>query len=181
MSCEPDNDIAEPHPVQFDGIGGPGVVRKMDSAAGSGWKRLCTSLGVNSADLCDAISCIARRICTTYVACTTENQHYAEYAAFTHGLAAKRNYLSWTVPTTRGCHSSMRPSNSHRPEHIQWLHLGSDRPTWRARHCQSSEIRCIPSPLECQHPLSRELPAEAQEEQNEQLAIRLKPMRPTTY
>ena len=185
MSCEPDNDIAEPHPIQFDGIDGTGVVRRMDSAAGSGWKRLCTSLGVHSADLCDDISCLTRRICTTYMACTAETQHHTVYAALTHGLAAKGNYLSRTVPTTKGHHSSMHPSNSHRPEYIQWLRPGSDRPTWRARYCQSSEASCIyhitSTSIECQHPLSRELPAEAQEEQNKQLAIRLKPMRSTTY
>ena len=28
---------------------------------------LCTSFGLHSADLCDAISCLARRLCTTYV------------------------------------------------------------------------------------------------------------------
>ena len=67
--------IAEPHPVQFDGINGPfirSVVRRMDGAAGpSGmdaarWKRPCTSFGTHSADLCDAIY-LARRICTTFV------------------------------------------------------------------------------------------------------------------
>lgn len=45
----------------------------MDGAAGpsgidaAGWKRLCTSFGTHSVDLCDAISCLARRVCTTYV------------------------------------------------------------------------------------------------------------------
>ena len=45
----------------------------MDGAAGpsgidaAGWKRQCTSFGKHSTDLCDAISCLARIICTTYV------------------------------------------------------------------------------------------------------------------
>lgn len=67
----------EPHPVRFDGIDGPficsSVVLRMDGAAGpsgidaAGRKRLCTSFSTHSADLYDAISCLARRICTTYV------------------------------------------------------------------------------------------------------------------
>ena len=49
------------------------VVLKMDGAAGpsgidaAGWKRLCTSFRTHSADLCDALASLAKRICTTYV------------------------------------------------------------------------------------------------------------------
>lgn len=45
----------------------------MDGAAGpsgidtAGWKHLCTSFRTHSADLCDALASLAKRICTTYV------------------------------------------------------------------------------------------------------------------
>ena len=50
-----------PCPIWMDGAAGPSGV---DAA---GWKRLCTSFGAHSADLCHAISSLAKTICTTYV------------------------------------------------------------------------------------------------------------------
>ena len=73
---EPDNGISEPHPIHFNQINGPlirKVALKMDGAAGpsgidaAGWKRLWTSFRTHSADLCDALASLAKRICTTYV------------------------------------------------------------------------------------------------------------------
>ena len=74
--CEPDNAIPEPHPIHFNQIDGPlirTVALKTDGAAGpsgidaAGWKHLCTSFRSHSADLCDALASLAKRICTTYV------------------------------------------------------------------------------------------------------------------
>ena len=74
--CMPENITPEPHPIHFDRIDGllmRTVVLKMDRAAGpsgidaAGWKRLCTSFRTHSADLCDALASLAKRICTTYV------------------------------------------------------------------------------------------------------------------
>ena len=44
-----------------NGAAGPS---SMDTA---GWKGLCTSFHSHSADLCEAIASLAKRICTTYV------------------------------------------------------------------------------------------------------------------
>ena len=71
-----DPTIPEPHPVLFDQIDGSlirTVALRTEGAAGpsgidaSGWKRMCTSFRAFSADLCDALASLARRICTSYV------------------------------------------------------------------------------------------------------------------
>ena len=76
FSVVPDDIISKTHPVQFDRIDVPFIRKttlRMDGAAGpsavdaAGWKRLCTSFGAHSADLCHAISSLAKTICTTYV------------------------------------------------------------------------------------------------------------------
>ena len=73
---EPNDPIAEPHPICFDEIDGPfirRVVLRMDGTAGpsgldaAGWKCLCTSFGTHSVDLCESISALTKRICATYV------------------------------------------------------------------------------------------------------------------
>ena len=64
------------HPILFEKIDGPlirSMVLKMDGAAGpSGldtaiWKRLCTSFKRFSADLCDVLASLARKLCTEYL------------------------------------------------------------------------------------------------------------------
>ena len=71
-----DMQSTEPHPVIFDKIDGQFIRRtvlRMDGAAGpsgldtDSWKRLCTSFGSASADLCEALAATARRLCTTFV------------------------------------------------------------------------------------------------------------------
>ena len=67
---------SEPHPVLFDEIDGTLIrtiaVQTTGSAGpsgldASGWRRLCTSFSNASTDLCNAIACLTRRICTEYV------------------------------------------------------------------------------------------------------------------
>ena len=68
--------IPEPHPILFDQIDGV-LIRhtalRMDGAAGpsgldsAAWKRMCTSFKSTSADLCEALASIARRICSSFV------------------------------------------------------------------------------------------------------------------
>ena len=74
--CEHNEMTHDPHPVHFDRIDGPlirSTVLRMDGSAGpsgmdtAGWKRLCTSFRTHSADLCDAIASLTRRMCTSYV------------------------------------------------------------------------------------------------------------------
>lgn len=71
-----DNSIDEPHPVLFDRIDGDliqSTALKTEGAAGpsgldaAAWRRLCTSFKSSSAELCDALAAVGRRICTTYV------------------------------------------------------------------------------------------------------------------
>ena len=72
----PGTHVHEPHPVLFETIDGPLIRRTilmMDGAAGpsgldaAAWKRLCTSFKAASADLCEALASVARRICSSYV------------------------------------------------------------------------------------------------------------------
>ena len=70
------DDTPAVHPVVFDSID-KGLVRsaalKTSGAAGpSGldaycWRRLCTSFGRASSDLCQALANVAKRLCTTYI------------------------------------------------------------------------------------------------------------------
>ena len=62
--------------IIFDQIDGKLILDcalKSDGAAGpsgldaSAWKRLCSSFGSHSVDLCNAIASVSKRICTTYV------------------------------------------------------------------------------------------------------------------
>ena len=71
-----ENTIDEPHPVLFDRIDGDVIqstALKTEGVAGpsgldaAAWRRLCTSLKSNSAELCDALAAVGRRICTTYI------------------------------------------------------------------------------------------------------------------
>ena len=66
----------EPHPVIFEGIDGTmirDIAQRMTGSAGpsgidsAGWKRLCSSYGKASDDLCRAIARVARRLCSSYV------------------------------------------------------------------------------------------------------------------
>ena len=74
--CEPNETIHEPHSVHFDRIDGPLLqesVLRMDDAAGpsgidtAGWKCLCTSFRSHSSDRWDAITFLAKRICTAFM------------------------------------------------------------------------------------------------------------------
>ena len=66
----------EPHPVIFDHIIGS-LVRSMalrtEGAAGpsgidaQGWRRLCSSFQQASSELCEALACVCKRICSSYV------------------------------------------------------------------------------------------------------------------
>ena len=66
----------EPHPVIFDEITGilvRSVALRTEGAAGpsgidaQGWRRLCSSFQLASSELCDALACLCKRICSTYV------------------------------------------------------------------------------------------------------------------
>ena len=66
----------EPHSVNFEQIDGVLIRRmilQMDGAAGpsgldvSSWKRMCSSFGRESEDLCESIASIARKLCRSYV------------------------------------------------------------------------------------------------------------------
>ena len=66
----------EPHFILFEQIDGQ-LIRetalRTEGAAGpsgldaAAWKRLCSSFGSTSVELCDAIASVTRRICTSYV------------------------------------------------------------------------------------------------------------------
>lgn len=69
-------EITGPHPVLFDRIDGPlirSTALRVDGAAGpsglgaAAWKRLCTSFKSASAELCDSLASLARRICSCFV------------------------------------------------------------------------------------------------------------------
>ena len=73
----PGSHVHELHPVLFEKIDAPLIrhtILRMDGAAGPGpsgldaaaWKRLCTSLKAASADFCEALASVARRICSSY-------------------------------------------------------------------------------------------------------------------
>lgn len=66
----------DPHPVYFDRITGlliRSIALHVDGAAGPsnldahGWRRICTSFHGASADICNALAGLARRLCTEYV------------------------------------------------------------------------------------------------------------------
>ena len=66
----------DPHPIYFYCITGSlirSVVLHIDGAAGPsnldahGWCHLCTSYHSASADICNALASLARRLCTDYV------------------------------------------------------------------------------------------------------------------
>ena len=70
------NAVPEFHPVVFEGIDASlirSMALKAKGSAGpsgldaSGWRRLCTSFGRLSDDLCDAVAAVTRRLCTEYV------------------------------------------------------------------------------------------------------------------
>ena len=69
------SNVSEPHPVMFDAIDGTlirSVVLRTSGSAGpsrldtSGWRRMCSSFGTASNDLCSAIARLTRRISTDY-------------------------------------------------------------------------------------------------------------------
>jgi hypothetical protein len=72
-----DNTIADSyHPIIFEQINAQLIhktVLQMDGAAGpsgldtTAWKRLCSSFGESSSDLCAAIASVSKRLCTEYV------------------------------------------------------------------------------------------------------------------
>ena len=70
------SNVSEPHPVMFDAIDGTlirSMVLRTSGSAGpsgldsSGWRRMCSSFGTDSNDLCSAIAGLTRRISTNYV------------------------------------------------------------------------------------------------------------------
>ena len=72
----PNIQLTEPHPIIFDKIDGQlirSTALKMDGAAGplgldtAAWKRLCTSFKTASAELCNMLASVARRLCTCLV------------------------------------------------------------------------------------------------------------------
>ena len=71
----PGTHVHELHPVLFEKIDAPLIrhtILRMDGAAGpsglyaAAWKRLCTSLKAASADFCEALDSVARRISSSY-------------------------------------------------------------------------------------------------------------------
>ena len=73
---ESDTCLREPHFIVFEKIDGHMICEtalKTDGAAGpsgldaAAWKRLCSSFSSFSADLCDAMASVARRICSSFV------------------------------------------------------------------------------------------------------------------
>ena len=73
---EPDTLLREPHFIVFEKIDGHMIretALKTDGAGGpsgldaAAWKRLCSSFSSFSADLCDAMASVARRICSSFV------------------------------------------------------------------------------------------------------------------
>ena len=74
---EPADNMSIPHPVIFQNIDGKAIksaVLKVKGSAGpsgadsSAWKRFCTAFRRASDELCSAISTVARKLCTTFVA-----------------------------------------------------------------------------------------------------------------
>ena len=73
---EQSNVHANVHPILFEQIDGKLILEsalKSDGAASpsgvdaAGWKRLCSSFGQCSVDLCNAIALVTKRICSSYV------------------------------------------------------------------------------------------------------------------
>ena len=69
--------VSPPHPIVFDQLDAicirrAAVLRTSGAAGPSGldaaaWRRMCTSFQRASSDLCDALSAVARKLCTTFV------------------------------------------------------------------------------------------------------------------
>ena len=66
----------EVHPIIFEQIDGKlihDVILRMDGAAGpsgldaNSWKRVCSSFGLPSSDLCATVASVTKRMCTTFV------------------------------------------------------------------------------------------------------------------
>jgi len=73
---DPSISVPLPHPIIFDQLDAicirRAVLRTNGAAGPSGldaaaWRRICTSFQRASSDLCDALSAVARRLCTTFV------------------------------------------------------------------------------------------------------------------
>ncbi len=71
-----DPSLSEPHPVIFEQITGSlvrSVALRTEGAVGpsgidaQGWRRLCSSFQHAFSGLCDALACVCKRICSTYV------------------------------------------------------------------------------------------------------------------
>ena len=71
-----DKSEPDPHPVIFEGIDDVlirTIVQKTNGSAGpsgldaAGWKRMCSSFGRASIELCNAVARVAKRLCSTYV------------------------------------------------------------------------------------------------------------------
>ena len=74
--CLLDSDPQSTHPVMFDALDDRcirSVAMRVDGAAGpsgvdaQGWRRLCTSFGAASGDLCRSLAATAKRLCTCFV------------------------------------------------------------------------------------------------------------------
>ena len=72
----PNSPATEPHPIHFERLDGQlirKIALKMNGAAGpsgldaSAWKRICTSFKVASAEICNTLASIARKICSRIV------------------------------------------------------------------------------------------------------------------
>ena len=73
---DPSVSVSPPHPIVFDQLDAicirRAVLRTSGAAGTSGldaaaWRRMCTSFQRASSDLCDALSAVARKLCTTFV------------------------------------------------------------------------------------------------------------------
>ena len=73
---DPSVSVPLPHPIVFDQLDAicirRAVLKTSDAAGPSGldaaaWRRICTSFQRASSDLCDVLSAVARKLCTTFV------------------------------------------------------------------------------------------------------------------
>ena len=73
---DPSVSVPPPHPIVFDQLDAICIRRavlKTSGAAGpsgldaAAWRRICTSSQRASSDLCNALSAVARKLCTTFV------------------------------------------------------------------------------------------------------------------
>ena len=74
--ASPVSSAFDPHPIYYDRITGSlicSIALHVDGAAGPsnldahGWHRICSSYHGASADICNALASLARRLCTDYV------------------------------------------------------------------------------------------------------------------